>query len=78
MQWPENGAHHPEDFLADSHLSHRVNRIKAQIITNGGRDIDAGSMVNIRRRSLITEYIACRISTERSHILPLRIAEFGS
>jgi hypothetical protein len=22
-------AHHPEDFLADSHLSHRVNRIKA-------------------------------------------------
>jgi hypothetical protein len=28
-QWPENGAHHPEEFLADSHLSHRVNRIKS-------------------------------------------------
>jgi hypothetical protein len=35
-------------------------------------------MINIRRRPLITEYIACRIGTERPYILPLRIADLGS
>jgi len=36
----------------------QTKRSEVQVITNGGRDIDAGSMVNVRRRSLITEYIA--------------------
>jgi len=56
----------------------QTKRSEVQVITIGGRNIDAGSMVKIRRRSLIAEYIACRVRAEWSYIFPLRKADFGS
>jgi hypothetical protein len=51
---------------------------ESQIISNGGRDIDAASMVDVRGGSLITENIPRRIGIERTRILPLRITDFGA
>src|ERR1700747_2055363 len=51
---------------------------ESPIILNGGRDIDAGSMVDVRGGSLITENIPRRIGIERTRILALRITDFGA